>query len=70
MSTSSSSQSSPHASDYTAYVEQTAQLLAMDLPQAYRDHVIDQFNQLSASAQQVMAFPLPSNTEIAPVFRP
>jgi len=70
MSNSSSSQSSPHTSDYTAYVEQTAQLLGIDLREAYRDNVIDQFHRVSASAQQVMTFPLPANIEIAPVFKP
>jgi hypothetical protein len=63
-------QSSQHLTDYTAYVEQTAYLLDIDLPEEYRESVIENFRQLSAIAQQVMEFPLPSHTEIAPVFKP
>lgn len=60
----------PSSVDYTVYVEQTAELLGLNLPDEYRDTVIENFIQLSAIAQQVMEFPLPSNTEIAPVFKP
>ncbi len=70
MSDSSSSQSLPQPSDTTAYVEQTAQLLAIEIPDTYRDGIINNFNQLSAIAQHVMDFSLPSNTEIAPIFKP
>lgn len=66
----SSSQSSPHPADYGAYVKQTACLLELNLPEEYRDSVIENFTQLSAIAQQVMEFSLPSHTEIAPVFKP
>lgn len=66
----SSAKISPHSADYHAYVEQTACLLELNLPDEYRDNVVDNFTQLSAIAQQVMEFPLPSHTEIAPVFKP
>jgi len=66
----SSSPISARIADYTTYVEQTACLLELDLPNDYRDSVIENFAQLSAIAQQVMEFPLPSDTEIAPVFKP
>ncbi|PSO51144.1 MAG: DUF4089 domain-containing protein [Cyanobacteria bacterium SW_9_44_58] len=66
----SSSQSSPPPSDYRAYVEQTAGLLELNLPEDSCDRVIENFTQLSAIAQQVMEFSLPSYTEIAPVFKP
>lgn len=66
----SSSQVSARPADYRAYVEQTAGLLELNLPAEYRDSVIENFTQLSAIAQQVMEFPLPSDTEIAPVFKP
>jgi hypothetical protein len=57
---------SPHA----VYVEQTADLLGLTLPDEYKDSVVENFSQLSAIAQQVMEFPLPPHTEIAPVFKP
>lgn len=56
--------------DYAAYVKQTAQLLGIEIPEAYQEGVVENMTQLSAIAQQVMEFPLPSNTEIAPVFKP
>ncbi|QDZ41460.1 DUF4089 domain-containing protein [Euhalothece natronophila Z-M001] len=56
--------------DYAAYVEQTAQLLGIEIPEAYQQGVVENMAQLSAIAQQVMEFPLPPNTEIAPVFKP
>lgn len=56
--------------DYAAYVEQTAQLLGMEIPEEYQEGVVENMTQLSAIAQQVMEFPLPPNTEIAPVFKP
>jgi hypothetical protein len=51
-------------------VEQTADLLGLTLPDEYKDSVVENFSQLSAIAQQVMEFPLPPHTEIAPVFKP
>lgn len=56
--------------DYAIYVEQTAQILEIPLPEEYREGVVENMAQLSAIAQQVMEFPLPPNTEIAPVFKP
>lgn len=56
--------------DYAAYVEQTAQLLGIEIPEAYQQGVVENMTQLSAIAQQVMEFPLPPTTEIAPVFKP
>lgn len=66
----SSFQSSPPPPDYTAYVEQTAELLGLNLRDEYREGVIENFAQISAIAQPVMEFPLPPDTEIAPVFKP
>ena len=59
----------PHA-DYSAYVQQTSDLLGLNLRDQYREGVSANFRELSAIAQEVMAFPLPPNTEIAPVFKP
>jgi len=70
MNDSSSPHPSPSAINYAAYVEQTADLLGLALPDEYRDSVIENFTQLSAIAQPVMDFPLPPHTEIAPVFKP
>lgn len=57
-------------SDYAVYVEQTAQLLGIKIPEEYQEGVVENMTQLSAIAQQVMEFPLPPNIEIAPVFKP
>lgn len=57
-------------SDCRAYVEETAKLLGLNLPPEYREGVVENFNQLSSIAQKVMEFPLPPDTEIAPVFKP
>ncbi|AFZ42683.1 hypothetical protein PCC7418_0453 [Halothece sp. PCC 7418] len=70
MSDSNSPYPSPPAFDYEAYVAQTADLLGLNLRDQYRSSVVDHFIQLSAIAQTVMEFPLPSHTEIAPVFKP
>lgn len=56
--------------DYTTYVEQAAQLLGIPIPEEYQEGVVENMSQLSAIAQQVMEFPLPPKTEIAPVFKP
>ncbi|MFP4132667.1 MAG: DUF4089 domain-containing protein [Halothece sp.] len=56
--------------DYATYVKQTAQLLGIEIPEAYQEGVVENMTQLSAIAQQVMEFPLPPKTEIAPVFKP
>ncbi|MDR9402607.1 MAG: DUF4089 domain-containing protein [Halothece sp. Uz-M2-17] len=70
MSDSSVPDSSPPAFDDDAYVGQTAELLGLNLPDSYRDQVVENFRQLSAIAQPVMDFPLPPHTEIAPIFKP
>jgi len=70
MSDSSWQRQPPPKDDQTAYVEQTARLLGLNLPDQYRDSVIENFRDLNAIAQQVMEFPLPPHTEIAPVFKP
>lgn len=66
----SSSQNLPESEVTSAYVEQTEALLGLNVPDEYQDNVIENFNQLSAIAQKVMEFPLPSHIEIAPVFKP
>lgn len=66
----SSSQNVPHSEVTRAYVQQTAVLLGLNIPNEYQDSVVENFDQLSAIAQKVMEFPLPSNIEIAPVFKP
>ncbi len=56
--------------NYENYVEQTAELLGLNIPEQYREGVTENFIELSAIAQQVMEFPLLPQTEIAPVFKP
>lgn len=56
--------------DYGAYVEQAAQLIELPIPTEYRQSTIENFERIAAIAQLVMEFPLPADTEIAPVFEP
>lgn len=56
--------------DYGAYVEQAAQLIELPIPTEYRQGTIENFERIAAIAQLVMEFPLPVDTEIAPVFEP
>lgn len=52
------------------YVEQTASLLNLNLPDEYRDGVIANFERIQNIAKLVNEFPLPEDIEAAPVFEP
>ena len=54
----------------TEYVEQTASLLNLNLPEEYRDGVIANFERIQVIAKLVNEFPLPEDIEAAPVFEP
>lgn len=54
----------------TEYVEQTALLLDLNLPEEYRDGVIANFERIQVIAKLVSEFPLPEDIEAAPIFEP
>ncbi|MGI0489533.1 DUF4089 domain-containing protein [Pantanalinema rosaneae CENA516] len=56
--------------DAENYVQQVAQMIGLPLPPEHLPGVIANFDRIAAVAQQVMEFPLPEETEIAPVFEP
>jgi hypothetical protein len=52
------------------YVTQTAALLGLSLHPDHQAGVIENFERMAQIAQLVMAFPLPEDVEVAPVFDP
>jgi hypothetical protein len=54
----------------TEYVNQTASLLNLNLPDEYRDGVVANFERIQVIAKLVNEFPLPEDIEAAPVFEP
>lgn len=54
----------------TDYVDQAALMIGLPIPPEYHQSVVENFERIRAVAQQVMDFPLPEATEIAPVFEP
>lgn len=56
--------------DLSTFVDQAALLIGLPIPADYRQGVIDNFERIAAIAQLVTEFPLPEETEIAPVFEP
>lgn len=56
--------------DLSTFVDQTALLIGLPIPTEYRQDVIDNFERIAAIAQLVTEFPLPEDTEIAPIFEP
>lgn len=58
------------AFDPSAYVQQTLQLLRLEVPAAQLPTVICNFESIQAIAQPVLDFPLPDDLEAAPQFAP
>lgn len=56
--------------DLAATVDRIAALVGLDIAPAHRPGVIANFTRIAAIAAPVMAFPLPDDLEIAPVFVP
>jgi hypothetical protein len=52
------------------YIEQTAKLLDLPIPQECEQGVMDNFVRMQAIAALVTEFPLPDDIETAPVFQP
>ncbi len=57
-------------SNAAAYVDQAAAVVGLPIPPEYHQSVVENFERIAIVAQQVMEFPLPEDTEIAPVFEP
>ena len=57
-------------SDIETYVDAAAALIELPLDPAHRPGVIVNMQRIAEMARLVMAFPLPEETEPAPVFLP
>jgi hypothetical protein len=58
------------APDWSSYVDQTAKLLDLPIPEELCPGVIENFERIVAIAQPVLDFPLDDTDEPAPVFEP
>lgn len=56
------------AFDASAYLDQTAGLVGLEVDDAFRPGVIENLERLAAVARLVTEFPLPDDLEAAPVF--
>ena len=56
--------------DIEAYVDAAAKLVGLPLDPAHRPGVVLNLSRIAQMAALVMAFPLPEETEPAPVFEP
>jgi hypothetical protein len=56
--------------DPAATVDRIAETIGLDIADAHRPGVIQNFERIAGLAALVMAFPLPDGSEIAPVFEP
>jgi len=59
-----------HPEDIEAYVDAAAKLVGLTLDPAHRPGVVLNLGRIAQMAALVMAFPLPEETEPAPVFEP
>jgi hypothetical protein len=56
--------------DPVAYVDQAAALIGLPIPDEYHQSVVENFERIQTVAQLFLEFPLPEDTETAPVFEP
>ena len=56
--------------DYRQYVQNTAELIDLQLSPEYLSGVVDNFASLAVIASLVTEFELPEEIEIAPTFQP
>jgi hypothetical protein len=56
--------------DAEAYVDAAARLIGLPIEPAHRPGVVLNFERIAQMAALVMEFPLPEETEPAPVFEP
>ncbi|MEM6521916.1 MAG: DUF4089 domain-containing protein [Cyanobacteria bacterium P01_D01_bin.71] len=66
----SSSQTDNSEADIQAYVEQTAALLGLALPDEIFPQVVENFERVAIIAQPVLDFELPDTAEPAAIFEP
>jgi hypothetical protein len=59
-----------HAFDAEAYVDAAAKLIGLPIDPAHRPGVILNLERIAQMAALVMEFPLPEETEPAPVYTP
>lgn len=57
-------------SNAAAYVDQAAAVVGLPIPPEYHQSVVENFERITIVAQLVIDFPLPEETEVAPVFEP
>jgi len=55
--------------DWTAYVAQMEQVLALELDEARRQELLTQFSRIAAMAQPLMNYPLDDRLEVAGVYK-
>ena len=60
----------PDPTDIEAYVDAAAQLVGLPLDPAHRPGVVLNLGRIAQMAALVMEFPLPEETEPAPVYEP
>ena len=56
--------------DLAATVDRIAETIGLDIAEAHRPGVIANFERIAGLAALVTAFPLPDDTELAPIFVP
>ncbi|MCU0547723.1 MAG: DUF4089 domain-containing protein [Leptolyngbya sp. Prado105] len=52
------------------FVAAMSEVVALPIPDDYRDSVVANFERIQTVAQIVLEFPLPEGIELAPVFEP
>lgn len=55
--------------DWSAYIAQMEQVLALELDDARRAELLTQFSRIAAMAQPLMAYPLDDRLEVAGVYK-
>jgi len=55
--------------EWTTYLAQMEQVLALDLDDARRAELLNQFTRIAAMAQPLMAYPLDDRLEVAGVYQ-
>ena len=56
--------------DVQQYVQQTADLIGLQIDPVYLPEIVDNFERIAAIASLVTEFELPENIESAPTFEP
>ncbi|MEN5016635.1 oxalurate catabolism protein HpxX [Erwinia sp. Eh17-17] len=59
----------PTTSDWSAYITQMEQVLALELDDTRRAELLTQFSRIAGMAAPLMAFPLDDRLEVAGVYQ-